>query len=278
MVQALRARAATGRRLHHPTSAGRGTGAGRGPAGPGDGAGDGLAARRAGGNRGLSWSQAMASAQAITAGLQAIDQAGILHRDVKPENVLRMPDGRLVLSDFGLATRPAGAASLTRFVGTPMYMAPELVDGVRDRRFGRVVAGRGAARAVLRLPPALAAELARTRIPAGGRASPAHLAYPAYPDRWLQRLCADCLSPLPQRRPPSTAEVMGRLAAIAARPMRSRLLALVTAHGRLVAGLAAVLALGSAAATSDGGTAPSSPAGPLRIRSRRRRAGRRWCW
>jgi serine/threonine protein kinase len=215
-------------------------------------------------NRGLPWPQAMASAQAITAGLQAIHEAGILHRDVKPENVLRMPDGRLVLSDFGLATRPTGTASLTRFVGTPMYMAPELVDG-DSATVASDVWSLGVVLHELFFgcrPRWQQSSRGRVFQPAAGP-RPAHL---ANLDRRLLRLCTDCLSPLPQRRPRSASEVRGRLAEIAARPVRSRLLALVTAHGRLVVGLVAVLALGGAAATLGWRNRPpkvaSKPASP----------------
>jgi serine/threonine protein kinase/Tol biopolymer transport system component len=67
--------------------------------------------------------------RAVVAGLAAIHDAGIVHRDVKPDNYLRMQDGRLVLSDFGLATNPGEAPTVSIMVGTPFYMAPEVVMG-----------------------------------------------------------------------------------------------------------------------------------------------------
>jgi serine/threonine protein kinase len=50
-----------------------------------------------------------------------------VHRDVKPPNTLWDPEGRVAVSDFGLAARaPTGAALLSGTCGTPGYMAPEV--------------------------------------------------------------------------------------------------------------------------------------------------------
>jgi serine/threonine-protein kinase len=68
-------------------------------------------------------------AQDAIAGLAAIHGTGIVHRDVKPDNMLRMEDGRLVLSDFGLATDLPDSTMVSVFVGTPHYMAPEVREG-----------------------------------------------------------------------------------------------------------------------------------------------------
>ena len=67
----------------------------------------------------------------LLAALRAIHAAGVLHRDVKPENVLIDPDGNARLTDFGIAL-PSGATSITRVgqvIGTETYMAPELIQG-----------------------------------------------------------------------------------------------------------------------------------------------------
>jgi serine/threonine protein kinase len=71
----------------------------------------------------------MADARAVIAGLAALHAAGVVHRDIKPDNLLRMEDGRLVLSDFGLATDAATAPGATVLIGTPHYMAPEVLAG-----------------------------------------------------------------------------------------------------------------------------------------------------
>jgi len=64
-------------------------------------------------------------------------ERGVVHRDLKPNNAMVTPDGRVLLLDFGLAAA-AGTSRITRsgaMIGTPYYMAPEqLTDGEVDAR------------------------------------------------------------------------------------------------------------------------------------------------
>jgi len=63
--------------------------------------------------------------------LAAIHSAGLLHRDVKAENVIREDGGRIVLMDFGTGREidPSGRRRLPDLAGTPLYIAPEVFDG-----------------------------------------------------------------------------------------------------------------------------------------------------
>jgi serine/threonine-protein kinase PpkA len=76
--------------------------------------------------------EALAITEQIAAGLAAAHQRGIIHRDVKPGNILFRTDGSAVLSDFGIAKQLTSDANLTStgtFIGSPNYMSPEQADG-----------------------------------------------------------------------------------------------------------------------------------------------------
>ncbi len=92
----------------------------------------------------LTPGQSLDIIDSVLAGLAAAHQAGIVHRDVKPENVLLAEDGRVKVADFGLARSMSGTNHTKTGVlmGTVAYLAPEQVTGnVSDARCDVYAAG-----------------------------------------------------------------------------------------------------------------------------------------
>jgi hypothetical protein len=178
--------------------------------------------------------------RAVGAGLAAVHRAGIVHRDVKPDNVLVADDGRVLLGDFGLATAAVGdTTDLTQtgqVLGTPLYMAPEQLHGepatARSDQFALCVC--------------LWEALAKTRPFTGatfGALAVAMLAPPKLPpgeNRERFALLARGLARDPRDRWP---DVDALVAALAAAPRRRDRLAIAGLAGVALAGTGAWWAL-----------------------------------
>ncbi|SDR69972.1 serine/threonine protein kinase [Nocardioides scoriae] len=90
--------------------------------------------------------RALALVEPVLSALAAAHAAGIVHRDVKPENVLLAEDGRVKVADFGLSRAINAETQHTAtggvLIGTVSYLAPELVvDGTADARTDVYAAG-----------------------------------------------------------------------------------------------------------------------------------------
>jgi serine/threonine-protein kinase len=153
--------------------------------------------------------KALELARQLCAGLAAAHERGVIHRDMKPANLMIDGEGRLRIADFGIA---ALAESGTTSAGTPGYMAPELLSGasasVRSDIYAlglvlyELFTGRKAySRATL-------AELVRAQQETQPT-SPA--AYVRDLDPAIERTILRCLQPAPEKRPPSALAVAAML-------------------------------------------------------------------
>jgi serine/threonine-protein kinase len=75
---------------------------------------------------------ALRIAKQMCAGLAAAHEAGVIHRDIKPQNILIEPSGGLKIMDFGIArlTEDRGMTATGTVIGTPDYMSPEQARGL----------------------------------------------------------------------------------------------------------------------------------------------------
>jgi WD40 repeat protein/tRNA A-37 threonylcarbamoyl transferase component Bud32 len=95
---------------------------------------DRLTARR------LGFREAAELIAAVAEALQFAHEHGVVHRDVKPSNIMIGDDGKPVVMDFGLAKREAGEITMTvegQVLGTPAYMSPEQARGESHKVDGR---------------------------------------------------------------------------------------------------------------------------------------------
>ncbi len=94
----------------------------------------------------MSPERALAILDPVLSALASAHRSGLIHRDVKPENVLISDDGRIKVADFGLARAVSAETQHTAtggvLIGTVSYLAPELVvDGKADARADVYAAG-----------------------------------------------------------------------------------------------------------------------------------------
>jgi serine/threonine protein kinase len=82
---------------------------------------------------GLPLDEALPILKGIAQGVAHAHERGTVHNDLKPDNVMVTPDGRVRVMDFGIATAQAHTrlTATGETMGTPGYMAPEQYDGIR---------------------------------------------------------------------------------------------------------------------------------------------------
>jgi serine/threonine-protein kinase len=161
--------------------------------------------------RPLGIDQALELTGQLAEGLAAVHACGLLHRDLKPDNVLVDDDGRPRLVDFGLAA-PVASADLARISGTLPYMAPEQARGQAERIDPRTdVYGVGAVLYELltgRPPHQGASREELWRAACVGDVVPARQLQARVP-RSVSDLCMRCLARDPAQRFASAVELVG---------------------------------------------------------------------
>ncbi len=183
----------------------------------------------------LGADEATALARDLLGALAAAHAAGVLHRDVKPANLVRDAQGRWVLTDFGLGVkRTDGELALAKRSGTPLFMPPECLDGApASERADVYAAGATLWWALTGAPPHEAADFDALRAAARRGPEAAALARVAGVTPALRDVLFTALAPVPAT-PPASASLLG--ASLAAAPRARR-------DARMPLAIAALLAI-----------------------------------
>ena len=153
----------------------------------------------------------------MCAGLAASHAAGLVHRDVKPQNLLLGPDGVLKLGDFGIAAGHEGTRLTLAgtVLGTAGYLAPEQARGERVTAAADIYAVGAVLHELLTGEPArTAGSLAELGAEDGFHAPDLAARVPDAPPELVAAVTA-CLSVRPEDRPPSAAALARLLAPVA---------------------------------------------------------------
>ena len=170
----------------------------------------------------LGYEECLRIALQVAAALAHVHKHGLIHRDLKPGNIMVLDDGSIKLLDFGIA-RASDESSITQhgtLVGTVLYMSPEQVRGDElDLRsdifsFGSVLYH--AMTGALPFPGKSFPEVCMAIL--DGEARPPSLVRTGFP-KPLEDLILTCLSPKPADRFPNADEVYGQLLSLADRRM-----------------------------------------------------------
>ena len=154
-------------------------------------------------------------AKQLCRGLAAVHGAGIIHRDIKPQNIMVLPNGVVKLMDFGIARTADGgepAPSDGQTVGTPYYMSPEQAMGrPMDARSDLYTVGVVLFELFTGRRPFLGQEAGEVMHKHVAAEPPRPTALRADLPEYLERIVLACLAKRPERRPAGATDLYGAL-------------------------------------------------------------------